>query len=174
MRTYVIQIAAGREQQMLRRIQRVTADEPRTTCYCPRFAYQKKVKGTWELEEKPLTPGYLYVETPDPQNFEKLLQQIAGYAHLLRMNGQIVPLSTEEVAWLSVLTGENHVVEPSFGIMVGDRVTIVDGPLKGLESNIVKFDRHKRFAYVDIQLLGRTTTIKVGAEIVRKVDELGG
>ena len=59
-------------------------------------------------------------------------------------------------------------VEPSYGFIEGDQVVITKGPLVGFEAQIKKLDRHKRLAYVEVHLMGRTKLIKVGAEIVRK------
>ena len=38
----------------------------------------------------------------------------------------------------------------------------------GLEGHITKIDRHKRVAYVDVNLLGRVSTVQVGLEIISK------
>ena len=38
----------------------------------------------------------------------------------------------------------------------------------GYEGGIQKIDRHKRLAYVEIKMLGRTTVVKLGLEIVSK------
>ena len=47
-------------------------------------------------------------------------------------------------------------------------VMVTDGPLKGHEALIRKINRYKRVAYLDMRMFGRTKTIKVGLEIVRK------
>ena len=99
------------------------------------------------------------------------IKQAPAFARVLTQDGKIVPLSAAECDWLVRLTGPTHVVEPSIGVIEGDRVTITDGPLVGMESQIKKIDRHKRLAYLDVHLLGRTKTVKVGVEIVRKTGE---
>lgn len=38
----------------------------------------------------------------------------------------------------------------------------------GLEGLITKIDRHKRIAYVDVELLGKLTRVQVGLEIISK------
>lgn len=43
-----------------------------------------------------------------------------------------------------------------------------EGPLIGLEGLITKIDRHKRIAYVDVELLGKLTRVQVGLEIISK------
>lgn len=64
-------------------------------------------------------------------------------------------------------------VEVSTGYQEGDTITITDGPLMNQEGNIVKIDRHKRIAYVDVSLFGQVTRIQVGLEIVSKTFKVG-
>ena len=42
------------------------------------------------------------------------------------------------------------------------------GPLQGREKMISRIDRHKRTAYLEIEMFGRTVEMKVGLEIIRK------
>ena len=61
-----------------------------------------------------------------------------------------------------------QLVEMSSGIIENDRVQILSGPLMGMEGNIRRIDRHKRIAYLEIEMFGRTVEMKVGLEIIRK------
>lgn len=56
----------------------------------------------------------------------------------------------------------------SKGVIEGDRVMVTRGPLKGHEALIARIDRHKRLAWVDMDMFGRHKTIRVGLEIVSK------
>lgn len=170
-RTYVMQVATGRELKTLDLMGRVLGEDAGAEFFVPRFQYHKKIKGAWQLVEELLTPGYLYARTSarSVDDLARRLWQVPAFTRMLAQDdGSFVPLSSDEEAWLVRLTGADHVVEPSIGFIEGDRVVITEGPLAGLESQIKKIDRHKRLAYIDVHLMGRTKTIKVGAEIVRK------
>ena len=56
----------------------------------------------------------------------------------------------------------------SEGVIEGGTIKVLSGPLMGYEGSIQKIDRHKRLAYVEIKMLGRTTVVKLGLEIVSK------
>lgn len=56
----------------------------------------------------------------------------------------------------------------SEGVIEGDVVTILSGPLMGRTSTIRKIDRHKRMAWVEVEMFGRTMLVKMGLEIKRK------
>ena len=54
------------------------------------------------------------------------------------------------------------------GILENEKVVVLEGPLKGREGLIRKIDRHKRLAWLEIEMFGRKTKFEVGLEIVRK------
>lgn len=170
MRTYAMQVAAGREDKTVDLIGRVLGAEVGERCLAPRFRFQRKVKGAWVTAEELLTPGYVYIReySDEVTELAERLRQVPTLTKLLAVGGKITPLSQEEAAWLHALTGGRRVVEPSIGFIEGDQVVIEKGPLKGFEAQIRKIDRHKRVAYVEGRLLGRLKLIKVGLEIVGK------
>lgn len=170
MRTYVMQVLTGRERHTLDLLDHALGAGARATFFAPRYQYHKKIKGTWELVEELLTPGYVFIKTSmlDIDKLTQQIRQVPAFTRVLTQDGKIISLSADDEAWLMRLAGPDHVVEPSLGVMEGDEVVIVQGPLKGFETQIKKIDRHKRLAYVEVQLLGRTKLVKVGLEIVRK------
>lgn len=87
---------------------------------------------------------------------------------LIGIGDQIVPLVQEEVELLMRIGTDEQLVEMSSGIIENDRVRILSGPLMGMEGNIRRIDRHKRIAYLEIEMFGRTVEMKVGLEIIRK------
>ena len=63
---------------------------------------------------------------------------------------------------------ENHVVEMSTGFIQGEQIFITEGPLQGKEGQIIRIDRHKRVAYLQLSMFNKETTTKVGLEIISK------
>jgi transcriptional antiterminator NusG len=53
--------------------------------------------------------------------------------------------------------------------MVGDKIHITDGPLKGRESIVRKVNRHKRLAWIEIKFMGEARLVSVALEIVDKI-----
>lgn len=170
MRTYAMQVTTGSEDRTVELIGRVLGAEVGRDCFVPRLRFEKKVKGSWTTVAELLTPGYVYLRShaSEVTEISERLRRVPAFTKLLAVDGRIVPLSQDEVAWLHALTGDDYVVEPSIGVMEGDRIVIVRGPLKGLEAQIRKIDRHKRIAYVEGRLFGRPNVIKVGLEVVSK------
>ena len=57
----------------------------------------------------------------------------------------------------------------SEGIIEHSQVKVMSGPLMGKEGYIRKIDRHKRKAWLEMEMFGRTQSIQVGLEIVAKI-----
>ena len=80
-----------------------------------------------------------------------------------------IPLDDQEAAFVNAFTKPGQrVVEFSNGVMEGDEIVILNGPLMNQTGLIKKLDRHKRLAYLEMEILGRKKTVKIGLEIVRK------
>ena len=139
-------------------------------CYVPRREVMRREEGQWATVRETLFPGYIFVETREIQLVMESLARIPAFTRVLGVSDErVIPLSPDEVAWLTALMKPlDKVVEMSVGVIEGDRVMVTSGPLKGHEALISRIDRHKRAAYLDMRMFGRTKTIKVGLEIVRK------
>ena len=57
----------------------------------------------------------------------------------------------------------------SQGMIIGGAGCHLSGPLKGMESTIQRIDRHKRKAWLNLEMFGRQQLVEVGVEIVKKL-----
>ena len=79
-------------------------------------------------------------------------------------------MTEEDIAIIEALSGKERLVKHSEGYIEGNKVIVTDGPLVGMEAMIRKIDRHKRKAFLEVPMLGRTLTVQVGLEIVTKCE----
>ena len=77
-------------------------------------------------------------------------------------------MSAEDIRIVELLSGRDHLMRLSEGYIQGDQVIVSGGPLKGLEGKISRIDRHKRLAWLTVELFGRTVELQAGLEILRK------
>ena len=110
----------------------------------------------------------MVVITQNPEKLVNGLKKVIGLMKLIGTGDEIVPLVQEEIDLLMKIGTDKQLVEMSSGIIENDRVQILAGPLMGMEGNIRRIDRHKRTAYLEIEMFGRTVEMKVGLEIIRK------
>lgn len=172
---YVMQVRTGTEENIRCQCQRLISSDTLERCFIPYYQQKKRFQGEWHIQERILFPGYVFLIT---QNLEKLvesLKKVIGMTKLIGTGDEIVPLSEAEISLITKLGGKSSssesIVKISQGIIEGDQVHILSGPLKGLEGAIRKIDRHKRIAYLSVDMFNRTVDMKVGLEIVAKNKE---
>lgn len=166
---YVLQVPGGRERAAVELLQKLMGDAV-GECFVPLCEVMRRKRGAWHREELRLFPGYVFLTTSDVEGIAQRLYEMPFFVRIVGGHDErYVPLSHDEVAWLQALTNvETHTVEFSEGVIEGDEVKVWKGPLKGQEAKIVKIDRHKRLAWIEMKMFGRTKVVKVGLEIVSK------
>ena len=169
MHIYAIQVGSGQEAKVEELIRRFVDESVIGEIFVPCFEAMRRWKGEWHKRTERLTPGYLYVETSDVEKLALQLRRVPAFTKLLGNNEVFIPLNDDEVAWLNAFTGnDRRVIEMSEGIMEGSKVIVLCGPLMGHEAEIKRIDRHRRTAELEIHMLGRVKTIRLGLEIVSK------
>lgn len=165
---YVIQVRTGMEEETRKQCEKIIDKEILEKSFIPMYEQERKYQGKWHRELKVLFPGYVFLVSEDKEKLFFELKRVIGLTKMLGTGETIVPLTAEEVDFLLSFGREEQVVEMSEGIIENDRVIITKGPLKGNEGLIKKIDRHKRKAWLEIQMFGRTMEMQVGVDIVRK------
>ena len=165
---YVMQVRTGTEENIRCQCQRLISSNVLERCFIPYYQQKKRFQGEWHIQERILFPGYVFLIARNLEILVDNLKQVIGLTRLIGTGDEIVPLSQEEIDLLLRMGSDSQLVEMSSGIIENDRVQVLSGPLKGMEGSIRKIDRHKRMAYLEVEMFGRTVEMKVGLEIVSK------
>lgn len=165
---YVIQVRTGTEEEIQRQCEKIIDKSILERSFIPKYEQERKYQGKWHTELKVLFPGYVFLVSEDMRKLFFELKRVIGLTKLLGTGETIVPLTGEEASFLLRLGGEEQTVEMSEGIIENDRVIVTSGPLRGNEALIKKIDRHKRKAWLEIEMFGRTVEMQVGLEVVGK------
>lgn len=162
---YVIQVRTGTEEEIQRQCETIIDKNILEKSFIPKYERERKYQGKWHTELKVLFPGYVFLVSDEKEKLFFELKRIMGLTKLLGTGKTTVPLTDEEVNFLLRLGGEEQTVEMSEGIIENDRMIVTSGPLKGNEGLIRKIDRHKRKAWLEIEMFGRTVEMQVGLEV---------
>lgn len=166
---YVVQTVGGQEKQVLALMEKLVDPELIQELFIPQYEIMKRTLGEWKKRSEVLLPGYVFVVTDNPSKLQEALRSVSKFTRLLGNNDVFTPLDDLEIVFINAFTKPGHrVVEFSSGVIEGDEIVILNGPLMHQAGLITKIDRHKRLAYLEIDILGRVKTVKVGLEIVRK------
>ena len=165
---YVIQVAGGRERSTLAMVSRMVDNNILDEAFVPQREIMRHQAGQWVRTQEVLFPGHVFIVAAQPERILAQLRKVPAFTRLLGNGRCFLPLSDVEVDAIAALCGKDRLVKMSEGVIEGDGVRVTRGPLCGCEGLIRKVDRHKRAAYVEMQMLGRHTLVKLGLEIVRK------
>ena len=161
---YVVQVRAGREQFVADCcIREAISDEE---VFIPKIDYERRTRGNDELITRPMFPGYLFFETKDPEDLFFRLKKVNGMTRILETDGEFTPLSEDEEQLFTKLGGKEHLVTVSTGYKQGNNVVITDGPLKIFDGKILRIDRRKRTAVIEVALMGEVRQIRVGLRVL--------
>ncbi|WP_027631046.1 antiterminator LoaP [Ruminiclostridium cellobioparum] len=172
---YILFVRTGRELKV-EQFLRERLDSDIFNPFVPLQQFLFKTKGIVKKELKPLFPSYVFIESEIPgQEFIKrtktLLCVSRDIVHILRYSDTEIAMRESEKQLLLSLCNDDRCIESSNGISEGNRIHILDGPLKGWESNVKKVNRHKRQAWVEIELMGSIRLVSVALEIVEKIKD---
>lgn len=166
---YVIWTAGGREELVRKEIIELIPGNFYERCFIPRKQECRRREGKWVTVEQVLFPCYLFIETRQVEEVFTCLKRLPRFAKLLRTERYFTPVTPQEEAWIRKLTEDGECVEISSGIIENQKIRITSGPLQGMEGLIRRIDRHKRKAWLHMEMFGRIMDICVGLEIIEKI-----
>lgn len=170
---YVLFVRAGRE----KRVEKILSDRLNTEVFIPFVPMLEtifKTAGILKKELKPLFPSYVFIESEMSsqefmENISSLIHDYSDIVRLLKYSDNEISLRESERLMLMSLYNDNNCIESSSGIIEGDKIHIIDGPLRGRESIVKQVNRHKREAKIEIEFLGHIRLIKISLEIIEKL-----
>lgn len=172
---YILFVKTGREQKVEQFLKK-RLDTDIFFPFIPLAERLFKISGILKKELKPLFPGYVFIESEvSEQEFIKRVRvQIYDsndIVHILKYSDTEIAVRESEKQMLLNLCHEDHYIKSSSGVIVGDRIHITSGALKGWESIVRKVNRHKRQAWVELEFMGALRMVTVAFEIVSKVSD---
>ena len=165
---YVIQVRTGSEENIRLQCEANIPQDVMERCFIPYYEERRRIRGEWMTLKKILFPGYVFLITEEIDELFYQLKKVIGLTRLLGTGEEIIPLTERERNFLLRFGGEDQIVEMSEGIIEQSRIRILSGPLMGMEGQIRKIDRHKRKAWLEVEMFGRPQRVEVGLEVAMK------
>ena len=165
---YAIQTITGKEEMVKLLIKTCVSQDCYEDCRIFYSEIKKRYLGEWHIVKKVTFPGYLFIITDKVEELFFQLKKVPEMTKILGTGHDMVPIKPWEERFLKRLAGETETVSMSYGIQVGDKVTIMQGSLVGLEAMIRKIDRHKRKAWLEVDMFCGKKLLEFGLEILEK------
>ena len=117
----------------------------------------------------PMLPGYVFVHTElQPEEYHRILKTV-GVVRMLGFKGKMLPANDQEISSLMVLDGTDRTVHNRAYMKKGDRVMIMEGPLKGLVGFYLKHADRSDKVVVSVELLRRSLEVEIEDWVLEKV-----
>ena len=168
---YVIWAVARKERELINIITDKVPTDLYTRVWTPCKKELRRYAGVETIQDIILFPGYVFIDTDDPDAIHQYLYRYSSYIRFLKDGESYSPVSDHERQVIEHFTGESGTAGISMGVITAGRLHILDGPLIGMESHITRIDRHRRKAYVQIDnLLGEDRLLSFGLEVIEKTE----
>ena len=164
---YVVQTTVGSEKQIAEKLNRVYSEHAENPCFVLLKERTWRREGIYQIGVEPMFPGYIFVDTEDPQRLEENVHRFAGKAQLL-MDGQVFAIeSSEEMLFKELIRGDSQHTVRRFLVHANEAGEIVsaEGILGELLGQIVRKRFRKRVVTVEIPFLGKTRQVELSIRV---------
>ena len=173
MNLYVIQVNTGKEDKYIKLWETKKGHLPLRLFWLRKELMIRK-NGHTHKSLKSIFPGYLFLEAEeiDPDTFQEF-RHIHFFNRFLKADKNICPLPSDEAKKIYELAKYGRVIGRSKVVYnEQDKIVVIDGPMKGLEGQIVKVDKRKRRAKVRLSLYNNAYLIDFGFELLEETKEV--
>ncbi len=169
---YAIHTYSGYEEKVAESIrQRVDSVDMADKIFDVMVPKEKQIEiknGKRKTVEKKIFQGYVLVEMKMTEDAWYIIRNTPGVTGFVGSGTTPTPVSEDELSKIKKRMG---VDEPKHNInfSIGEVVSIVDGPFKGLDCAVSEIDNQKGKLKVLVSIFGRDTSVELDALQVKKV-----
>jgi transcriptional antiterminator NusG len=139
--------------------------------FLPRIQVMSRRKDRRKKILIPLIPGYVFVRSIlVPEEYHQIIKTI-GVVRMISFKGQPVPADDQEISSLMILDGTDRTVQNRAFMRKGERVMIMEGPLRGLSGFYLRHKGKTDRVVVSVDLLQRSLEIEIEDWALERVAE---
>lgn len=171
---YVIRAISGNEKKVKQylesEINRLGLSDHISQVLIPTEKVYQVRKGKKISKERNYLPGYILIEAILVGEIPHIIKNVPGVLGFLGSKGEPVPLRQAEVnrilGKVDELTEQGEEVSVPF--IVGETVTVIDGPFNSFTGVIEEINEEKKKLKVMVKIFGRKTPLELGFMQVEK------
>lgn len=163
---YVIQTRTGYERELVEQLEGYCEDFSRDNCLIPMYEDVRRSEGQSRISYRRLLPGYVLVDTEQPESIHKGLKKVGEFARMLlaEEDGEklFLPVSPEDMAFLDSILDDGLMRVSYVQNVKGMKIGKIIGSLAKYGNHISNIDFRHRRAVVDAEIFGKVRRIKFG------------
>lgn len=137
--------------------------------FLPKMQVMSRRKDRRKMILVPILPGYVFVHSDLNLNQYWDIIKTYGVVRILGIQGKPVSVKDEEIESLKTLHGTDRTVRNQAYMKEGDRVMIMEGPLKGLTGFYLRHKGKVDKVVISIELLQRSLVVEVEDLTIEKI-----
>ncbi len=161
---YALFVKTGSEKAIQHKLNYLAIDQ--LDFHVPCRQMRIRSKGKWTMDLQPMFPGYILVNGRLTDASYTRVSQIAGVYYWISDASGPLRIHPDEIQLICRLIDSNDVIRPSMILCSGQRITVVDGPLQGLEAMIKKVDHRKGRVKIALSVFGTERLVDIPVEDV--------
>lgn len=122
--------------------------------------------GKWLERDYVVIPSYVFIQIEYTDSLYYVLKGTQGVIKLLGNGSRPSPLLPEEEDWIQ--SWEQPLVPSKVHFARDGTYQVIDGPLAGENVKLLKLDRHRRRAKVEINILGKPQITYLSLEVLKE------
>lgn len=172
---FAIQVLTGQEDDFIRRASPLEA-EGRGRFFSPKRLMPQKKRGVTTNHLLHVFPGYIFYETAVLEDDDRWsIRHTEGFCRFLRSSLSPTPLGElDRRILLHFISLGDYADISKVTFDEKDRIVVLEGPLRGLEGEIVKVDRRRGRAKVALDLCATGFLVDLAFTVVEKATTGGG
>ena len=127
---------------------------------------RKKYEGQWHTVYEDLFPGYVFIDTDDPERVYKELRKTPKPKLLFSDEEYVSALERHESDFMERLADRNGRIGIS-RVRIGEdgKIRCLSGPLRAMEDKVKRVNLHKRIAEIEADVMGKKRILYLGLDI---------
>lgn len=135
-------------------------------CFHLTRSRRKKYGGQWQTVQEKLLPGYVFIDTNQPEKVYRELKKARKPKLLFGSETAVCTLRDQETVLLDRLADETGEIAVSkIRVKEDGTFEFLSGPILRVKELVRKVDLHKRIAEVETDFLGKRQVLYLGIEI---------
>ena len=163
---YVLWTSTGREEKTRQMIYEFADPSLYSRILIPYRLKRHYYKGRSHIAKLILFPSYVFIETDRIKELVNDIKWFPGFNVVLHVDDLYCPVYKHEEQLLMKLVDDRGIIDISAGFMEGDEIRITSGPLVGQEGNILRINRRKGVAILQMNIFNRVTEVSLGLELL--------
>lgn len=165
---YVIHVLTGKEEGVKKHLEDITGGV--YNLFIPRRELRERRLGAWHKVIRILFPGYVLIQGEITTDCYYHIKLTPNVIKLIDNEGEPVPIHKSEIETLNRLTGNSDIIEISDVLIIGNKVTVIDGPLVACEAIIESVNKRKGRVKVRLNFLGEKRTVELSVNVVEPIE----